>query len=60
MNKVQYISILDYTYPLPEEQIASYELSERDRSRLLIWRNGVITDEQFYNLPNYLPAVSAS
>ncbi len=58
MNKVQNISILDYTYPLPEEQIASYALSERDRSRLLIWRNGVITDEQFYNLPNYLPAGS--
>jgi len=58
MDQVQHISILDYTYPLADEQIASYALQDRDQSRLLIWNNGVISDEQFYNLPNFLPAGS--
>ena len=58
MNQVQQISILDFTYELPNEQIATYALQERDQARLLIWKNGVISDEQFYKLPNLLPAES--
>ena len=58
MNKVQHISILDYTYSLPTEQIASYALQDRDQSRLLIWKNGVISDDHFFNLPNFLPVES--
>ena len=58
MNQVQQISILDFTYTLPNEQIATYALQERDQSRLLIWKNGLISDEQFFNLPNHLPAES--
>ena len=58
MDQVQHISILDYTYPLPDKQIATYALQERDQSRLLIWKKGVITDEQFCNLPGYLPSGS--
>lgn len=55
MNQFQNISIQDYTYELPEENIATYALPDRDRSRLLIWNNGKITDEHFYNLPEQLP-----
>jgi S-adenosylmethionine:tRNA ribosyltransferase-isomerase len=58
MDQVQNISILDYTYPLEDGQIASYGLPQRDQSRLLIWRNGELTDEKFANLPNYLPEQS--
>lgn len=58
MDQVQNISILDYTYPLEDGQIASYGLPQRDQSRLLIWRNGELTDEKFSNLPNYLPEKS--
>ena len=58
MDQVQHISILDYTYSLPDERIATYALEERDQSRLLVWNNGVISDEKFFNLSNYLPAGS--
>ena len=56
MDQVQHISIQDFTYPLPEAQIAAYALQERDQSRLLIWNKGVITDDHFYNLPQYITA----
>ncbi len=49
------IRISDYDYQLPEEQIAKYPLAERDASKLLIYKNNIITDEQFSSLPSYLP-----
>ena len=55
MDQVQNISIQDYNYPLPEDQIASYALTDRDQSRLLIWNNGEITDNRFDQLPQMLP-----
>ncbi|NEW80946.1 MAG: S-adenosylmethionine:tRNA ribosyltransferase-isomerase [Mariniphaga sp.] len=58
MNQVQNISISDYTYALPEEQIATYALPDRDHSRLLIWKKGEIKDERFDHLPDYLPSDS--
>lgn len=58
MDQVENISIQDFTYELPDKQIAHYALAERDHSRLLIWNKGEITDEQFYNLPDHLPSGS--
>jgi len=58
MDKFQNISIQDYTYVLPDGNIAPYALPDRDHSRLLIWKKGEIVDEQFYNLPDYLPSGS--
>src|ERR1035437_1091854 len=58
MDKFQNISIQDYTYVLPDGNIAPYGLPDRDHSRLLIWKKGEIVDEQFYNLPDYLPSES--
>jgi len=58
MDRIQNISIQDFTYELPDEQIATYALSDRDHSRLLIWNNGEISDEQFYHLSDHLPPAS--
>jgi S-adenosylmethionine:tRNA ribosyltransferase-isomerase len=52
------ISINDYTYSLPEEKIARYPLAERDASKLLIYRNGQISEDIYYNIDTYLPADS--
>ncbi len=49
------LSINDYDYPLPEERIARYPLAERDASKLLVWRNGQIADENYSRLPELLP-----
>jgi S-adenosylmethionine:tRNA ribosyltransferase-isomerase len=45
----------DFTYDLPEERIARFPLSDRDGSRLLIYRSGQIRHDVFRNLPDLLP-----
>ncbi len=55
MSKVKNISIDDYNYSLPEGYIASHPLPERDRSRLLISRNGLISEDVFNQIHKYLP-----
>ena len=52
------IDLNDYNYDLPSEKIAQYPLSERDQSRLLIYRNGSITEAHFKDLENYIPSGS--
>lgn len=52
------IKISDYTYNLPDERIASYPTEQRDGSRLLIYNKGVISDDGFTSLPDYLPSSS--
>jgi len=49
------IHICDYDYHLPEERIAKFPVAERDHSKLLVYNNGEITEDRFFNLPNYLP-----
>ncbi len=48
------IQISEYNYDLPDERIAKFPLQMRDRSKLLIYRHGEISEDQFFNLPNYL------
>jgi len=50
------LSILDYTYSLPDAQIAKYPLSERDASKLLVYNEGAITESIYKDLPSHLPA----
>jgi S-adenosylmethionine:tRNA ribosyltransferase-isomerase len=49
------LSILNYTYNLPEEKIAKYPLAQRDSSKLLIYKNGIITESIYQNLSYHLP-----
>ncbi|HLN74082.1 MAG TPA: S-adenosylmethionine:tRNA ribosyltransferase-isomerase [Prolixibacteraceae bacterium] len=58
LEKVTGISINNFAYELPDEKIAKYPLTERDESKLLVWKNGHIIDEQFTHLPKHLPANS--
>lgn len=54
----QQIRIQDYTYHLPEEKIAVHPLPERDASKLLVYRNGNITEDHYKNIAAYLPEQS--
>lgn len=58
LEQVTGISMDEYAYDLPDEKIAKYPLSERDQSKLLVWKNGQIQDEQFRNLSEFLPTGS--
>ena len=48
------IYIADYNYPLPDERIAKYPLAERDHSKLLIYRNGQVREDRFFNVGDYI------
>ena len=50
----QPIYITDYNYPLPDERIAKYPLPERDHSKLLVYRDGRVSEDRFYNIGEYI------
>lgn len=49
------LQIKDFTYNLPEEKIAKYPLQNRDDSKLLIYKDGIILENIYCNLSEYLP-----
>lgn len=49
------IKIEEYNYPLPDERIAKYPLSQRDSSKLLIYDKGEVSHTQFSNIAELLP-----
>jgi len=51
----RHIRISDYNYPLPDARIAKFPMAQRDHSKLLVYRQGEVGEDLFYNLPNYLP-----
>jgi S-adenosylmethionine:tRNA ribosyltransferase-isomerase len=53
------IKIAEYSFQLPAERIANFPLEQRDQSKLLVYKNGQITDDKFFNLANHLPANSS-
>ena len=55
MNPAE-ISILDYSYQLPDDRIALHPLQQRDASKLLMYKNGEISETVFSNIAQYLPA----
>jgi S-adenosylmethionine:tRNA ribosyltransferase-isomerase len=52
------LSISDFDYSLPEEKIAIYPLAERDQSKLLIYKNGNISEDIYKNIADHLPGKS--
>ena len=52
------LSIEAFNYTLPDEKIAKYPLTERDASKLLIYRNHEIEESIFRNLAENLPSDS--
>ena len=55
IKDVQNISIEDYNYPLPDERIAKYPLSERDASKLLVLKDNNISSSHFNEIGDFLP-----
>ncbi|MCC8186811.1 MAG: S-adenosylmethionine:tRNA ribosyltransferase-isomerase [Bacteroides sp.] len=51
-----HIRISTYNYTLPEERIARFPLPQRDQSKLLVYRQGKISEKRFSSLPDLLPA----
>lgn len=54
-TKTQEIRIEEFDYPLPDERIAKFPLQKRDESKLLLYRNGEISETIFKHIPEYLP-----
>ena len=46
--------IEEYNYPLPDERIAKYPLTERDQSKLLVYKHGEIQEDTFFQVNKYL------
>ena len=67
MTDPRTLRIKDFTYSLPEEQIAKYPLAERDASKLLIYKEarpddpvgrGNISEDVYRNVADYIPSNS--
>jgi S-adenosylmethionine:tRNA ribosyltransferase-isomerase len=50
------IQIEEYNYELSDERIAKFPKAERDHSKLLIYNKGVVGEDVFFHLPQYLPS----
>ena len=51
----KHIRIKDYNYDLPDERIAKFPLPERDKSKLLVYNHGEVSQDVFSNITLYLP-----
>ena len=49
------ISILDFSYALPDEKIALHPLEKRDHSKLLVYKSGHIVTDTYSHLHSHLP-----
>ena len=48
------IYIAEYNYDLPDERIAKYPIAQRDHSKLLVYRDGQVSEDRFYNVGDYI------
>lgn len=61
MINPRHLEIKDYDYPLPDERIAKYPLTQRDQSKLLVFNHPAAKDpytiqqHHFHQLPQFLP-----
>ncbi len=50
--------IENFSYVLPDERIAKFPLLERDQSKLLIYKDGIIEEDIYSNISSHLPSNS--
>ena len=50
----QPLYIADFNYPLTDDRIAKYPLPQRDHSKLLVYREGQVSEDHFYNVGDYI------
>lgn len=48
------LRISEFDYPLPDERIAKYPLPQRDHSKLLVYRDGNVSEDRFFNIGDYI------
>lgn len=58
MQDPRALKIEDYTYELPDERIAKFPLEERDASKLLLYKQGMISEDIYRNISTHIPAGS--
>lgn len=51
----RHININNFDYALPDERIAKFPLPQRDSSKLLVYRNGTLTERRFADIGDELP-----
>lgn len=49
------IQIIDFTYDLPDERVAKYPLGNRDQSKLLVYKDGNISENAFNTIAQQIP-----
>jgi S-adenosylmethionine:tRNA ribosyltransferase-isomerase len=52
------LRIEDFSYELPDEQVAKYPLEVRDASKLLIYDKGSISEDVYRNISGHIPGGS--
>ena len=55
MNQPGEIKISEFDYQLPDDRIAKFPLKERDKCKLLIYKNKTISEDIFCNIGALLP-----
>ena len=55
MKKLAQIFIKNFQYVLPSNKIADFPLAQRDQSRLLIYKDGLISEKTFTHISEHLP-----
>ncbi len=52
----KHLKIEDYTYQLPDDKIAHYPLPRRDASKLLIYKDGSISESVYADIARQIPS----
>ncbi|MBO4666488.1 MAG: S-adenosylmethionine:tRNA ribosyltransferase-isomerase [Paludibacteraceae bacterium] len=53
-KNMEELRISEFDYPLPDERIAKYPLPQRDHSKLLVYRDGNVSEDRFFNIGDYI------
>jgi S-adenosylmethionine:tRNA ribosyltransferase-isomerase len=48
------ISISDYNYTLPDNRIAAYPIAERDNAKLLVYKNGDVSETTYRHIATHI------